>query len=150
MPSIKVSLIRKVQIVGGVLFLLSFLLPVMRIDAVGVLRGYECAELSGRFLFEAFRSLFPHTDPGIQPWILVLILGMSGLINPLVLWYLIATPKWRRRVAILICAFFIETWIGFWIGNYVPLIGHFCWFAGALLLMAPEIRDWQGDPTEES
>jgi hypothetical protein len=77
------------------------------------------------------------------------ILGMiclilSGWVNPLVLLYLFFCI-WRKfvrtrrvlAVAILIC--FVATWIFFVKAPMVPLIGHFLWVAGGLMILAGEV-----------
>jgi hypothetical protein len=69
---------------------------------------------------------------------------LSGWVNPLVLLFLFFCI-WRkfvriRRVlaaAILIC--FVATWVFFVKAPMVPLIGHFLWVAGALMILFGEV-----------
>jgi hypothetical protein len=146
MPLKSIPLVRKFQILGGVLFLLAFLLPAVRTDIPDmspqrVLRGYECVVWSARLLYEAMREWLRRD--GIHSWTLGLIFGTIGLINPLLVWYLLAGAKWRRRIAILICVLIIETWIALALSQLTALIGHFVWVAGVLLLLAPEVSAWE-------
>jgi len=150
MPEKRAAIVSRIQIVGGVLFLSALMLPAVRVDtsAAGVLHGYECVGWSSRMLYESLRELY--RPDGLHPWTLSLIFGTCGAINPLLAGYLLANAKWRRRLSILICVLFIETWIALALSEFTPLIGHFVWVAGALLLMAPEFSAWQGEPSEES
>jgi hypothetical protein len=69
---------------------------------------------------------------------------LSGWVNPLVVLYLFFCI-WRkfvriRRVlaeAIVIC--FVATWIFLVKAPMVPLIGHFLWVAGALMILVGEV-----------
>ena len=68
---------------------------------------------------------------------------LSGWINPLILIYLVLLIRprfvWQRRiVAGTIVVFMFATWIYFALAPLVPLIGHFMWIAGALMVLAGE------------
>jgi hypothetical protein len=149
MPAKVSPTIRRIQLVGGMIFLVSFLLPAIRIQTSfdfgpESLRGYQCMEWSARLLYHSFRMLLPHSGAYyMEPWTLGFILGISLFINPLVLCYLLTNSKWRRRVAILICVLFLETWFAMSLNHFVPLIGHFLWVAGILLMLAPEVSAWE-------
>jgi hypothetical protein len=147
MPAKVSSTIRRFQLAGGAFFLISFLLPAIRIDPAlnpnpATLRGYQCAEGSAQMLYQSIKALRPH-DGYWEPWTIGFIFGVSGLLNMLVIWYLLAAAKWRRRVAILICALILETWIGLALSQLSPLYGHFVWVAGMLLMLAPEVSAWE-------
>jgi hypothetical protein len=148
--------VRRLQILGGSLFLASFLLPAVHEDGsflglggdgasiIGTLRGYECVKACCLFFYDFFvRSVFSGYWSG--PIVEALLLGTSALINLLILWYFLASPKWRRRVAILIGALIIETWIGLALSGLTALYGHFLWVAGILLLMSPEVSAWESE-----
>lgn len=158
---VKVSpTIKRIQIIGGALFLVSFLLPAVREDgsflglggpvggggtsATGILRGYECVKACCLFFYNYFlKSAFSGYSSG--PIVEALLLGTSVLINLLILWYLLASAKWRRRVAILVGALILETWIGLALSGLTALYGHFLWVAGILLLMSPEVSNWESE-----
>jgi hypothetical protein len=68
---------------------------------------------------------------------------MSGWINPLIVLVLLASFSRRllmaRRVmgvVVLVCM--AATWTFFAQQKLVPLLGHFLWIAGALLILLPE------------
>jgi len=149
--------VKKVQITGGILFLVSFLLPAVHEDGsfmglagdvgsgfVFTLRGYECVKQCWLFFYNYFvKNAWSGYWDG--PIVEALLLGTSVLINLLVLWYLLAKPKWRRRLAILIGALIIETWIGLALSGLTALYGHFVWVAGILLMLAPEVSTWESE-----
>jgi hypothetical protein len=142
--------IKTLQIAGGALFLVSFALHSIRVDSDDIFRGYQCADLAARFLYLAIREVLPHAARGLFPWLLNLCFGLSGLINPLLLCYLLVPCKLGRRIASLICILFIETWCGLAYSRFVPLVGHFLWVAGTLLLLTPEISVWQENLAKKS
>ncbi|MGP8269424.1 MAG: hypothetical protein ACLQLH_05105 [Terracidiphilus sp.] len=68
----------------------------------------------------------------------------SGLINPLILIYLPFSffPRFKRVrlvLAAVVVVCMAATWAYFWITHLVPLIGHFMWIAGALMILAGEV-----------
>jgi hypothetical protein len=69
---------------------------------------------------------------------------LSGWINPLMLLYLIfllfPRLRWLRRiVAVMIVFFMVGTWVFFYHHSLVPMIGHFLWIGGILLILAGEL-----------
>jgi hypothetical protein len=71
-------------------------------------------------------------------------LVLSGWVNPLAVVYLLFTLGSRylnvRRilaVSLLICL--IATWIFLAKAPMVPLVGHYLWVAGLLLIISPEV-----------
>jgi hypothetical protein len=132
LPLLKPRTIHACQVVGFILFAIAFLLPSCNLphshDAG--FRGYECAKI-------AFSLV---VDPGdTKPSIFLRIcLILSDLLNLSVVLYLIPGPRWRRAVAISMAISAAATWIFFVSFPLVPLIGHFVWVLGALLVVTPE------------
>lgn len=127
------------RILGFVVYVAAFLLPAVREAATGgdtpeVLRGSRCAWVT---LVNSFSHELWHS----QNFLAIL----SGWINPLIVLYLIFLifPKfqWPRRiVAGLIALFILGTWAFFYLYPLVPLVGHFLWIVGILLILAGELR----------
>lgn len=116
-------------ILGSALFLVSFFLPAVHV-ADSELVGWVCAQV----------TLFSISEPAEMD---LLAFG-SGLLNVFVLLYLGArltgSARGARRFllyAVAICLVF--TWIFFSKEKIQPLIGHYLWAAGALL-----ITGWEG------
>jgi hypothetical protein len=139
-------MVRIVRLAGLVLFVAAFFLPAVRNggDAgagSGPIVGYVCAMFAG-----AASASIVHPVSAWQGKDMAgaLCLMLSGWVNALVPIYLLFT-FWSRLVvirrvlaaAILIC--FAATWVFFAKAPMVPLIGHFLWVAGALLILAGEI-----------
>jgi hypothetical protein len=127
------------RIVGFLVFVAAFFLPAVREVATGgdapeVLQGSRCAWVT---LVNSFSQELWHS----QNFLAIL----SGWINPLMVLYIIflTFPKfrWPRRiVAGLIVLFVLGTWVFFYLYPLVPLVGHFLWIAGILLILAGEAR----------
>jgi hypothetical protein len=128
------------RILGLIIFATAFLLPACR-EAGAVnsftnsFKGWECARIT-------FTAAF-HKD-SYESWNFLAV--MSGLINELILIYLSFSflPRFKRvrrslAVAVLVCM--AATWAFFWISNLVPLIGHFMWIVGALMILAGEVAE---------
>jgi uncharacterized membrane protein YraQ (UPF0718 family) len=69
---------------------------------------------------------------------------LSGWINPLMLLYVASLFSrrlrlFRRIVAILAALFIVGTWVYFYLASMAPLIGHWLWIAGILLILASEV-----------
>jgi hypothetical protein len=139
---------RIVRLAGIVLFVVAFYLPAVRDPHTvtgpgsGPMTGWMCAVVAGSAI-----AGIPHLfGPGWQgkdmPGVICLIL--SGWVNPLMLIYLMFSI-WRKfvrirrivAVAILIC--FAATWFFLFKAPMIPLIGHFVWVAGALMILAGEV-----------
>jgi hypothetical protein len=127
------------RIAGFLIYVVAFFLPAVREVASGgdtpdVLQGSRCAWIT---LINSFSHEIWHS----QNFLAIL----SGWINPLIVLYLIFLlfPKfrWPRRIAAgLIVLFILGTWIFFYLYPLVPLVGHFLWIAGVLLILAGELR----------
>jgi hypothetical protein len=74
----------------------------------------------------------------------LICLILSGWVNPLVLLYLVFSI-WRRFVrirrvlaaAVVVCI--MATWVFFFKSAMIPLVGHFVWVAGGLMILAGEV-----------
>jgi hypothetical protein len=128
------------RILGILVFAAAFFLPAcMKAaasadDTPDIYKGYICA---GVTLINSLKPEFWHS----QNFLAIL----SGWINPLIVLYLIflISPKfrWPRRiVAGLIVLFMLGTWLFFYVYPLVPLVGHFLWIAGIVLILAGEAR----------
>lgn len=135
------------RILGCFVYVTAFFLPAVRevatpgFGAPEMLRGSRCAWIT------LVNSLSP------EMWHSKYFLAvLSGWINPLILLYLIflLLPKFRlprRIVAGVIVVFIASTWVFFALYPLVPLVGHFLWIAGILLILAGEaIRQEQAGP----
>jgi hypothetical protein len=126
------------RIVGVAIFAAAFLLPACReagpVNAfTNTFKGWECARITFTAAFE---------KDSYESWNFLAV--MSGLINELILIYLAFSlfPRFKRvrrslAVAVLVCM--AATWAFFVISNLVPLIGHFMWIVGALMILAGEV-----------
>jgi hypothetical protein len=128
------------RVLGFCIYVAAFFLPaVSEVATPGgdppmVLRGSRCAWIT------VVNSLNP------QIWHSKYSLAiLSGWINPLMALYLLLlifpVLIWPRRiVAVAMLAFLIGTWAFFYIYPLVPLVGHFLWVAGILLILVGEAR----------
>ncbi len=138
--------IQIVRLVGIALFVVAFFLPSAR-DAgagpgSGPMIGWMCALVAG----SAIAGIFHLTSSGLQgkDVLGVICLILSGWVNPLMLLYLLFRI-WRKfvrirrvlAVAILVC--FAATWVFFFKSAMIPLIGHFVWVVGAMVILVGEV-----------
>lgn len=140
------------QVVGICIFVAAFFLLAVGVTSTSsnIIYGWECAKIA----IQATPALFEKPDPDMPLYVNPL-LAMSGWINPLVLLYVsfCFAPKFFRvrrilAVAILVCM--VATWILFILMTLYPLIGHFLWIGGALLILAPEVLACQRKLHKES
>lgn len=128
-----------VRLLGLCIFVVAFFVPAVRAGSPGseavVFPGWKCASVA---LTETV-ALVGKT--GVEkPSFEVLLVIFSGWINPLVL-LLFVLSIWRgllalRRVlAVIVLLCMAATWIFFAVQKVTPLIGHFLWIAGALLVL---------------
>jgi hypothetical protein len=138
---------RVVRIAGIVLFVVAFFLPAVRPGGTDTgpgsspMVGWSCALIAAASTGGIF-----HLEAAWQGKDAAgaICLILSGWVNPLVIFYL-AFSIWPRfvlirrvlAVAILVC--FVATWVYLFKAPMVPLIGHFLWVAGALMILAGEI-----------
>jgi hypothetical protein len=127
------------RLVGLCIYVWAFFLPAVREvavpggDAPEMLKGSRCAWI----------TLVNTMNP--EMWHSKYFLAVfSGWINPLLVLYLIFLLfpifRWPRRiVAVIIMAFMIGTWVFFNLYPLVPLVGHFLWIGGILLILGGEV-----------
>ncbi len=125
------------QVLGFCIFAAAFFLPAVKgsggLTDPDIFKGWECAKiaLTATFHLDTYESS-------------VFLAAMGGWINPLVLLYICLSlaPKFSRlrrfpAVAILVCM--VATWIFFAVDQLIPIIGHFLWIAGALMILVAEL-----------
>jgi hypothetical protein len=133
-----------VRLVGFLMAAVAFALPAVKGAGGGPgsdpYSGWLCAVTAATATGGLLRSgLSPGNDAFGS-----LCLVLSGWVNPLVVIYLLflfgARFAGARRVtaaAILVCL--IATWIFLAIAPMIPLVGHFLWVGGILLILVPEL-----------
>jgi hypothetical protein len=127
-----------VRMLGLCIFIAAFFLPACR-DAgpvnayTNIFKGWECARitLSAMFQKDTYEDLN-------------FLAVMSGWINPLILIYIPFSffPRFkivRRSLAAAVLVCMAATWVFFIVAHIVPLIGHFMWITGALMILAGEV-----------
>lgn len=125
-----------IRLAGLAIFALAFLqLSVLHEGQTYI--GWKCALVGGSYEQNIFLK------PGAHHESFEYLAAISGLINPLVVLVLLASPVralliLRRIFAILIVACMIATWVLFAQQHISPLTGHIMWIAGALLVIVPE------------
>jgi hypothetical protein len=141
-------IVRIVRLAGIVVFVVAFFLPAVREahtaggPGSGPMIGWMCAlsaSLATAGIFHVAHSGLNGKDVAGM-----ICLILSGWVNPLVLFYLVFCI-WRKfvrirrvlAVAILICL--VATWIFLVKAPMIPLIGHFMWVAGALMILSGEV-----------
>jgi hypothetical protein len=130
---------RIIQALGVCIFAVSFFLPACRdmktgaIGRAGIMRGYECAVDALTWGFAYLWHLHP-----IGP--LLLLSDLINLLVPAYLFFSFATDRKvaRRRIAMFTLACMVATWSSLVFFKLVPLVGHFLWIAGALLVIVPQ------------
>jgi hypothetical protein len=132
------------RLVGLSIFVLAFFLAAVRLGAAGdptasVFSGWKCASLA---LNETV-ALFGNSVKGAPP-MAACLMAASGWLNPLIgidlllsLWR--GALVVRRIVGVLVLVCMAATWIFFVEEKLSPLLGHFLWIAGALLIPLPDV-----------
>ena len=130
-----------IRVVGLAVFAVAFLLPALGLDAHDEhpLMGWKCASIALTMPFSKEASF--NLD--------VLLVAMSGWLNFFVLLYLVLSAinklKKVRWVLIGLSALsMISTWVFFGRQHYIPLMGHFLWIAGAVIIIFPEFFTSKG------
>jgi hypothetical protein len=126
------------RILGLCVFVIAFFLPACRAGSYDNFKGWECAQQT----LGAFLALFGKPNPEM-PFYIALLVALSGLINPIILlifsfslWQRFVLP--RRILAMAVLACMAATWTFFVLWKLTPLIGHYLWIAGALVILAPD------------
>jgi len=138
------------RVLGYFVFLAAFFLPACRqVSTPGagdpdVYKGYFCAWVT---LINSLNG---------QMWRSKDLLAiLSGWINPLMLLYVafVFSRKLRRArlvIAGVVALFLVGTWVYFAQAPLVPLIGHFLWVGGILLIMAGDLLPASRSPVISS
>ncbi|HTW81448.1 MAG TPA: hypothetical protein VME23_18025 [Terracidiphilus sp.] len=126
------------RLVGLAIFVLAFLEPAVRVQETTVLSGWKCATIATT----ESMTLFGKPGAGKHQFIEYLV-AISGWINPLIVLVILASPIRALRIlrqifAVLVVLCMAATWVLFSKQHIVPLMGHFLWIAGALLILIPE------------
>lgn len=134
--NIRPWIVAVVRLVGLAIFALAFLQPAVAREGQSYV-GWKCASVAVSFE----QSLF--SKPGGQHESFEYLAAISGLINPLVILTLLASPvralqMLRRIFAVLIVLCMIATWVLFAQQHISALTGHIMWIAGALLVIVPD------------
>jgi hypothetical protein len=127
-----------IRVVGLAMFVVAFLLPAVLGEGATVLSGWKCASIAT----SESLTLFLKPGAGHHEFIEYLA-AFSGWINPLVGLTIVASPIrplliLRRIFGILVVLCIGATWVLFAQEKIAPLIGHFLWVAGALIVFIPE------------
>jgi len=131
--------VRYARLLGYLAFLAAFFLPAVRqvatpgAGAPEVYTGYFCAWIT---IINSLNHEFWRSKDALAI--------LSGWINPLMLLYtaLLFSSRLRqtrRILAVLVWIFLAGTWVYFYLFPLVPLIGHWMWVAGILLIVAGEV-----------
>jgi hypothetical protein len=140
-----------VQLFGLCVFIVAFFVPAVRAGGAGpeavVFPGWKCASVA---LTETMALV---GKSGVEkPSFEVLLVIFSGWINPLVL-LLFILSFWgtllalRRVLAVIVLLCMAATWTFFAVQNVKPLVGHFLWIAGALLVLFSAAIGGRSKPT---
>jgi hypothetical protein len=140
--------VRYAQVLGGILFIVSFLLPAVLLKDDGgwgdrgPFSGFRCAISSLPILIGTLANLL---NPSMNPRDVLdlLLFLLSAFINPSILFYLVSNRKFQRIIAIIILACMVSSWIGAILTGTKLLIGYFAWIIGVLLILAPELSKKQ-------
>lgn len=132
-----------VRIAALAVFAVSFALPAILLASSGPdnqpLKGWMCASFASIL---GPKALVQSLGQGVRSEDVLIVLG--GLVNYFFLVILVLAfwrPLVRTRLAFgaLMLPCFVATWISFASSKTAPLIGHFLWIAGAVLLVVPDI-----------
>ena len=130
------------RLLGLGIFVLAFFLPAVSAggtgDAATVFPGWKCASI-------ALSEMVGLFNKSVSPSLVVLLAVFSGWINPLIVLVLLTSffsklRILRRILGVLIVLCMVATWTFFVLQKVEPLLGHWLWIAGAVLILAPDVR----------
>lgn len=130
------------RLIGLGIFVLAFFQLAVRSGAPGpdavVFPGWKCASIALTQMMGVFNKSVAWPPP-----LAVALVIVSGWINPLIgLDLLISVFSKlrivRRILGVVIVLCMGETWWFFSLQKVTPLIGHWMWIGGALLILLPE------------
>ncbi len=124
------------RILGLAIFILAFFEAAVTREGQSY-AGWKCASVATSFAENLL------TKPGGSHEPFEYLVAMSGLINPLIVLTILASPMRALRIlrqvfAVVVVVCMIATWVLFAQQHIAPLIGHFLWIAGAVLVIVPE------------
>jgi len=129
---------RIIQALGICIFAVSFFLPAyLAMDKesmghVGSAPGYRCVVDAALWGFAYTARLHPFGP-------LLLLSDLINLLVPAYLFLSFAAGKEviRRRIAQLTLFCMVATWVFFFSVKFMPMVGHFLWIIGALMVILP-------------
>jgi hypothetical protein len=135
------------RIVGFVIYITAFSLPAIRTagpgsesnDEVGIACAIFALLPSAGFAAAVLKlSLLKDTNPGS---FFLLLSGWVNLLVPIYLmfYYWPQFVRLRRVLAVSTVICVAATWMFFSESHTTPLIGHFVWVGGILMMLAPEV-----------
>jgi len=135
--------IRVITVLAGLcLFVPAFFLPAITMVQSGPgpnsQPGWVCAVVATGSLAGIFKGSLASAAPD------TVCLMLSGLVNPLLLVYLVFClwPKLvriRAGLAISILIGLVSTWWFLYLSRFLLAIGHFLWVAGILVILGGEL-----------
>lgn len=140
-----------VGFLGLCIFALAFLQPAVRAGegtSAIVFSGWKCASIA---LTETVALVGKSASE--SPSFEVVLVAMSGWINPLVLLIFLCSFSrvllvLRRILALLVLLCMAATWTFFHMQKVTPLFGHFLWIAGALMVSVPAVMGGWPKPAQ--
>jgi hypothetical protein len=137
---------------GFALYFISFFTPSIgnpdfrqKADMLAhALPGWSCAIFSVYWGVAGIIETFHPTDLTSEGRRFFLSLLLPGLVNPLLLTYLILAlrrkaVRLRRTIAITIPLFIASSAITFMLIPFKPLVGFYLWMIGSVLVLSPEL-----------
>lgn len=140
---------RLARIMGFCFFAVAFFLPSVKESDRNINHdGWDCATIT-------LAQSMPWANKGINlsGFVRGIPFLIDGWVNPLVIIYLVlvmfpmanvkfrSSTRVRRLVAYAILICILDCWVVMLACQLVPLIGHFLWIGGILLMISPEFLD---------
>ena len=135
-----------VRLVGFAIFVAAFFLPAVRSPGTsagsGPMLGWMCALVAASATGGVFH-ISAATAQG-QDAFGIICLILSGWVNPLVFFYLVfsiwlSLVRIHRGLAVAILVCLAATWVFLLKAPMIPLIGHYLWVAGVLIILTVEV-----------
>jgi len=130
------------RLIGFTIFVLAFFQQAVRAGAPGpdaiVFPGWKCASIALTQMMGLFNKSVAWPPP-----VAVALVIVSGWINPLIgldllISFFSKLRIVRRIVGVLVVLCIGATWWFFALQKVTPLVGHWLWIAGALVIFIPE------------
>jgi hypothetical protein len=124
-----------IRVVGLAVFAVAFLLPALAPPDAAPFIGWKCASIAFSAPFSFLHGQSFDLD--------IVLVSISGLLNAFLFIYVLLSffkrLKLVRWVFIgLIFISMLSTWDFFARKHCTPLMGHFLWIAGAVIIILPE------------